>query len=1100
MELEIDGAWVDVTADVRAAGTQITHTRGRREGASRTDPAAASFILSSPGGRYSTRNPRSPYFGKLGPNTRARCTVVGPKHVALNGAVGDYAYTEDDPDLDITGDIDIRFDADLSNWTSATANLSTVEYMAKLGFNAGEKSWLLGSRDGSLYIEWSADGANTLGAKSTEMLAGIVGRRAVRVTLDVDNGSGGWTVTFYTADTIAGPWIEFGNPVTGAGVTSLFNSPTRLRIGDASPITFARATGRCFAAEVRNGIDGPAVADPDFTAQALGAAGFVDSAGRAWSMNGTASISDRWPRFVLSVPEWPPSWHVSGHNVTADLTAAGTLRRLGQGQKALDSTLRRRIPSFGPLAYWPMEDEADAGTAASPIAGVPAMFVQNFDFASDDTLAGSKPLPTVDRSTGQCLMQGRVPAPGTTLDSWAVVWMYHAPEPNATLATIMRTQSTGTVREWFLQIRSDVSRVFGLDADGNTVFTVDVATGEKLFRQWVRVDFSATQNGGNVDWHVGWQPVGSAAGATSGSFAGTVGAPSTVGGSAGGFSSQLDGMAMGHVSVWPTSSSSVGPFALFSAADAWTGETAGERVERLADEEGLPIGVAGTASMQQRMGPQRPATLLELLEECEATDGGILYEDRESTGLRYRDRASLYNQTPKLVIPYGQLAPPLTPVDDDQQIRNDVTRQRIGGSSARVVVEDGPLSVDAVGLYDESVSLSMHDDTQPLQIAAWAAYLGTWDEPRYPSVRILLHKYPALIADVLALDVGDTIRITDLPIFLPPGPVDLMVMGYREDIGPRTWEVTLFCTPAGPWSSLGVVDESHADTTGSQLVITVDEATTAVPVVTTLGPRWVDSATYPDDFPFDVTVGGEAMTVTACTGVVEDAFDDAVASGWGTADSGQAWTADGGSASDYAVSGGTGRLLLPAATFLAQVAAVSTADVDLRVDFSLPVAPTGDSAYVYPVIRYADGTHFYFARVQITATGGMFLNLRKRVGSETLLDSYATGMTLTAGAWYTVRLTVTGSDLAAKVWLRSDPEPTDWQVSATDTDLTDPESVGVRGFIGGSTTNAMPFTMEFDNLRADPQTFTVTRSVNGIVKSHAAGADIRLAHPSYVAL
>ncbi len=68
--------------------------------------------------------------------------------------------------------------------------------------------------------------------------------------------------------------------------------------------------------------------------------------------------------------------------------------------------------------------------------------------------------------------------------------------------------------------------------------------------------------------------------------------------------------------------------------------------------------------------------------------------------------------------------------------------------------------------------------------------------------------------------------------------------------------------------------------------------------------RWVDSPTYPLDFPFDIRTGGEVMRVTACTQAAQDAFARTVETGWGTADSGQAWTTTGGSASDYSVTGG----------------------------------------------------------------------------------------------------------------------------------------------------------------------------------------------------
>jgi hypothetical protein len=36
--------------------------------------------------------------------------------------------------------------------------------------------------------------------------------------------------------------------------------------------------------------------------------------------------------------------------------------------------------------------------------------------------------------------------------------------------------------------------------------------------------------------------------------------------------------------------------------------------------------------------------------------------------------------------------------------------------------------------------------------------------------------------------------------------------------------------------------------------------------VQTPNVRWVDSATYATDFPFDITINGEQMTVTAITG------------------------------------------------------------------------------------------------------------------------------------------------------------------------------------------------------------------------------------------
>jgi hypothetical protein len=76
------------------------------------------------------------------------------------------------------------------------------------------------------------------------------------------------------------------------------------------------------------------------------------------------------------------------------------------------------------------------------------------------------------------------------------------------------------------------------------------------------------------------------------------------------------------------------------------------------------------------------------------------------------------------------------------------------------------------------------------------------------------------------------------------------------------------CAPAGPWT-VGVVEDpmlGRADTDGCTLSSGITATATSVAVTSNPGPRWIDSATYPAMFPFDVTVGGEVMRVTACTG------------------------------------------------------------------------------------------------------------------------------------------------------------------------------------------------------------------------------------------
>ncbi|MCX4578109.1 hypothetical protein OHB41_33965 [Streptomyces sp. NBC_01571] len=904
IDLWINGAWVDITNDVYV-NEKIVITRGRADEGADVDPGNCKLTFNNRSGKYSPRNPLSPYYGIIGRNTPLRVIVkAGTPFLDLPGVPGGCASTPDVAALDITGDIDVRIDALLTNWLDASDSLHTTELMGKLGSASANKSWMFAVRDQRLYLEWSVDGTSVIGVKSTaQPVLPANGRLAVRATLDVDNGASGRTITFYTAPTIAGPWTQLGDPVVQAGTTSIFNSTAALQVGALNAaLTFP--AGRVHAAEVRNGIGGTVVANPVFTAQAVGATSFVDGAGRTWTIPAGTSISNRRVRFVGEVSSWPSRWDVSGKDVRVPIEASGILRRLGQGAKSLDSTLRRRIPSFGPMAYWPMEEGKAANGAYSPIAGVKPLELAPANWAAADSLVSSNALPTIISSTTTaCTLYGRVPAPSTTLTRWAVEWMYRIDTVNTTLRTIMRVLSTGTAREWYVQQNNVSTRILCKDDDGATVFSVDIVTSTDLYNQWIRAKLAILQVGGNVNWNITWTDVGGDAGFFSGSFAGTIGRPTGVASPPDGYSADIDGMAIGHIAVWNTDFT----HAFDKAVDAWTGETAGQRMSRLASEEGVRLGQWGEPTLQEQVGPQRIDTLLSLLEEAADVDGGILYERRDAVGLAYRDRISMYNQPVGLALDYnvaGHVAPPLEPVDDDQKVRNDVTVTRDGGASGRAVLTSGPLSVqdppNGVGLYDTAVTQNLYSDDQAEPHAYWQLYLGTWDESRYPVLNLNLAAAPGLVDAVTLLESGDRAQIANPPAWLPPGPIDLLMQGQQETIGhPNDWDLQLNCTPAGPWI-VGIVEDDalgFVDTDASSLATSVTSTATTLTVNVTDGTLWVWEAA------FNIGVGGEVMTVTAVTGAVDDDFNRLVTNGWGTALTGETWTTTGGSASDYSVQG-----------------------------------------------------------------------------------------------------------------------------------------------------------------------------------------------------
>lgn len=205
----------------------------------------------------------------------------------LPGVAGSYASTPDAAALDITGDIDLQFDATM-NWFQPTAS----SLVAKWNETTNNRSYLFFlSATGTLALAWSTNGSSVVATPNSTMPVPVTsGRLAVRATLDVNNGAAGWTANFYVASTIAGPWIPLGAPVVTAGVTSIFSGSALGEIGAHTGGTMAPLNGSVNSAKIINGIGGTEVANPNFAAQSVGTTSFADATGKTWTLNGAAAI------------------------------------------------------------------------------------------------------------------------------------------------------------------------------------------------------------------------------------------------------------------------------------------------------------------------------------------------------------------------------------------------------------------------------------------------------------------------------------------------------------------------------------------------------------------------------------------------------------------------------------------------------------------------------------------------------------------------------------------------------------------------------------------------------------------------------------------
>jgi hypothetical protein len=879
VELRLGSTWTDFTSRVRAE-QQIRISRGRSDWGQQVDASRCAFTLDNNDGAMTPRNPTGPYYGSIGRNTPCRVSVMtGSTYLDLPGSsTSDYAQTVDDATLDVVGDLDLRIDMTLANWIPPIlVGQTTVEWIGKAS-GPGAVSWFLGARNGRIYFEWSADGTNLLGASSTipPVVPGS-GRMAVRVWLDVDNGSGQNVVRFYTAENLDAPWVQLGDPVTQSGVTSIFNSTSPVRIGNATGFSRTLPLGRCHAAEIRNGDWGPIVAQPRFDEQAVGAASFVDSAGRTWTTNNNSQITNRRTRFVGEISAWNVRWETR-HDVVVNVEASGITRRMSQGASPVRSPMYRELTNpnrSNIVAYWPMEDEAQATTFASAMDGHAAMPIPGTGGVTPAAYSGwaaSAPLPTYSFGTT------KVQLPAYTATNYIFTRLFvEVPVAGVTgTDRLFSFTTTGTARTWslFLDTAGNLD-LRAYDTDGTQLF----ASGFGVFQingKQRHIAVELTQTGADVEWDVlTFRIDESTLSSTlttsmSGTLAGyTCGAATEA---RIGQSGLLNGTAIGHLAFADlnTAYADTG-----GAMIGWNGEATSSRLYRLGVEELSPC--FGASISDEQMGVQGLSTVLELMREAETADEGILFESREHyPGFRFRDHVSLYNQTAVMVLDYtgsDGLVTPLDPVDDDQAVRNDITVQRTGGSSTRRTLDSGPLSTavppDGVGIYTDSVTKNLYADAQTSEHAGWRLHVGTWDETRYPVVRIMLANATHMIEDAASVDIGDRMHITNPPSWLPPDTIDLIVQGYQEVLDQFTWTIDYNCSPAGSWDVTWAGDDDTAssfrefqwvDTDGSQLAEDLTSTETAVDVYTASGGLWTPRVR---DMPFDWRIGGEVMTVTA---------------------------------------------------------------------------------------------------------------------------------------------------------------------------------------------------------------------------------------------
>lgn len=854
VELNIGGAWTDVSGRV-FSGDSVVIGRGHPDESTTATASTLTATIDNSDGALTYQNPYGPYYGALGAlNTPLRVSVPDVSaYLRLEGDSASYATC---PAVSGLKDFEVWVDADADNWYQDQI------IAAQWDQSGSGRSWVLGTTGGMLALDISTDGtASTFAASHSARLPVTHGRISVRASYTASTGA----VVFYLGQHCQG-WAELSAaslPTGGPKSTS-----TAVELGcasNASELNAVGFNGKVFAFAILGAVGGTvanAKASADFTVLTPG----VISWG-PWTLAGTAEVSNRNYRFHGECGAWPLSWSPGGANARIALEAGGLLRRLGASDSNVNSAMYRaytNVTNAGVEGYWPFEDGSQATQLGSAMGGPPFRWYGAApELSASSDFDCSAPIVTLNGAS----LVGYVPAYSAT-DAAVVRFLLSVPADGDTSGTLATIYYTGSIlaRVNVGYTAGGLLGLSGWDANDNQLFSTS-GVAFNVDGAPVRLSVEMTQTASNVYMA---NLVTLAPGASTGNqfpitgLSGAVGAVARIAFNPNGL---LQSTSIGHVSVESVWTSL---FDLGQALNAYKGEAAGTRFQRLCAEEGIAFRGIGDPADTVPMGAQTIETLAQLLQECVDADQGAWIETRQVLGWGFRTRVSMGNQDAAVALDYNQdhLTSDPQPTVDDQVVKNDITVSSPDGASSRLVLEDGSgRSVQAIGRYDTTFTVNVADSLLDSE-TGWLLHSLTVDEPRYKQISVDLAN--TAITDlywaILSAELGDRLTVGNLPVWLPPGLIDQLMQGAGETIGLKEFKVAWNGVPASPWNVAYIGDAvlARADSTlGGALAADAGSADTSLTVWTASPPLWVTDASQ---FPFDIAVGGERVTVTAISG------------------------------------------------------------------------------------------------------------------------------------------------------------------------------------------------------------------------------------------
>ncbi len=922
--------WVDITAYVYGdpEAQHIEIQRGRTAEGSSVGAGVATLRLKNTDGRFSSRNPRSPWYGLFGRNTPIR-VCVRPRFTT--GALADLS--------DAFG----RTVALGNNWGTADTGQSWIKttptLASKLSVSSGKGHALVSSagdstvvmvsgalwKDVDAYISFTFPAATGSGS----LFAQLSTRTVEAGTTQVDRGLRLRCEMTTTAAVKLEVLSTF--PEGDAGVISTVTIAGLTHTGQQLRMRMRLAgitvMGKVWAASGSEPASWQILVD-DTTSLIAKPAGTVLISTQAGTGNTnvpfTADYDDITitaiePRYCGELTSIPPRWTIGAPTIGAGwvpVASAGILGRLSSVQDQPKSALWRFIEAnqTGLIGYWSLSAGEPAGVANTrfqrpvlgtltrkPVAQGGAVVV------TSDTDMGSGTLaewlePGASWTAGGFITLDRPDGPHNAGAGWALDWVRagaqntDGPFPERLSFGTALTVGGNTFIFWEIDFDAADSNVTIVDPTLAN-HTASLTPSGFYDGGMHAIRFTTAKSGSNITYNFLVDGTSVLSGSVADPYGNGADTLTEIGWQIGG----AQNVAYGHIAFWDTNAPSASEFA--DAALGHPGEDTVGRIVRVCGEQALPYYALGTDTSTggELLGPQPISTPFGVIAAAAAADQGVLAELRDANGILYYAREALYSQS-ATTLDYttdGHLQGVPEPTDDDVFVVNTATVTRQFASSRTFEQTTGVLGSAGppagVGRKPGDTTLNLVDDVRTLHAAEWLVAAGTVDDSRWPVIPVALHHLAAhslytVLADVLATDAGFRLAVDNPPSFLPPAAIDQIVLGSSETIDQMLWTVQFNCAPYAPyrvgiWSG---TDEflGRWDGANSTLAAGATSSATSLSVATASGSLWTTSA---GDLPFDIGISGVRITVTNITGGTSpqtftvtrsvDGFDIALTSG-----------------------------------------------------------------------------------------------------------------------------------------------------------------------------------------------------------------------------